>query len=279
MTSRISIDGIARETQAQVRAHFSAFATLTAAFVFLPSILFGLLLPAKAQAFQMPVPGQMPHFPPWFWPTALIGILLQSLVTLTIAAIAGDPARPAHETVGATLARMLPALVRYLGGLVLLVIGYFLIGVPVMLVIALMVGAVSVAGGGAAAANPQQLAGALALVLLPVLLWLGARLSPMAGVFAVERAAPYTGLRRAWALSDGAGWRIALLIIVFSLAAILVALVVQGLGAALGSGAALAGAGGLAKIIVVTVSAAVNALLFILFSAGLGVLYRQLREG
>ena len=279
MNRRISIDGIARETGAQVRAHFAAFATLTAAFVFLPSILFGVLLPVGAQAFRMPVPGQMPHFPPWFWPTALVGLLLQSLITLTIAAIAGDRARPANETVGVTLARMLPVLGRYLGGLLLLMVAYFLLGIPVVLVIGLLFGAVTMAGGTAAAANPQQLAGALLLVLLPVLLWVGARLSPMAGVFAIERAAPLHGIRRAWALSNGAEWQIALLIIVFSIAAIIVALVVQGLGAALGSGAALAGAGGLGKIIVVTVSAAVNALLFILFSAGLGVLYRQLREG
>ncbi len=277
--ARISIDRVWRETQSQVRAHLSAFATLTAAFVFLPALLFGLLVPQGMQGFTLPAPGTMPHFPPWFWPAALVGVVLQSLVTLTIAAIAGDAARPTDETVGQTLARMLPALLRYLGALVVLFFLYLLLLIPISLVLMLVLGAVSALGGDAVQKQAMLVGGLIALLLVPVLLWVAGRLAPMVGVFAVEGAAPVTGIRRAWRLSSGSGWRIALLIFVTSFAAILVALAVQGVAAALGSGAALAGAHMVARIVVAVVSAAINGALFVLFSAGLGVIYRQLREG
>ena len=280
--ARLNIDRLARETAAEVRAHAAAFGTLTAAFVFLPALAFGLLLPGDATAFRMPAPGQLPHLPPWFLASLVVEIILQSLVQLTIAAIAGDPSRPVHETVGRTLARMLPALVRYLGALLLLVVGYLLLSVPIGLVIAVVGGAAMMVGGPdpAAARSVQGLLGFVILALVPVLLWVAARLSPMVGVFAVEEvAAPLGGIRRAWALSDGSGARIALLIVLVSLAAILAAAAVQGLAAAFGVTAAVAGAPGLGKLLVQIASGAISAVLFVYFAAGLGVLYRQLRAG
>ena len=277
---RLSIDRLARETASEVRAHAAAFGTLTAAFVFLPGLAFGLLSPNDAAAFRVPAPGQLPHFPPWFWPSLLVGVILQSLVQLTIAAIAADPARPAHETVGRTLARMMPALARYLGALLLLFVGYLLLSIPIGLLIAIVGGAARMAGGGdpaGAARSMQALLGLVLLALVPVLLWVAARLSPLTGVFAVEGAAPTGGIRRAWALSRGSGLKIAFLIVILSFAAILAAVSVQGLAAAFGATASVAGAPGLGTLLVKCASSAVSAVLFVYFAAGLGVLYRQLR--
>lgn len=274
--ARISIDGVARETMAEARAHWSAFATLTAAFVFLPSLVFGLLAPSAAASLQMPAPGVMPHFAGWLVPAVLVGIVLQSWVTLTIAGIAGDPARPEHETVGATLARMAPTLLRYLGALVLMFVGYLLLAVPLGMVVGLVTGtgfqrtgvALGVSGPGA---------GLLVIAILALVLWLAARLAPMAGVFAVERTGPVAGLRRSWALTSGSTGRIVLLIIVMLIAALVVVVAGQALAAAFASAVLLAGAATLAKVIQLMVAGAVNALLFMLYSAGVGVLYRRLR--
>jgi len=275
--ARLSIDSIARETANEVRAHFTAFATLTAAFVFLPGLIFALAVPPSMRDFHMPAPGTMPTLPGWFWAAALAAILLQSLVTLTIAAIAGDPARVPHETVGQTLTRMLPALLRYLGALVVLFVAYLLLLIPVTLILVAVTVAFGAVGGKAITSNPQLFVVLIALLLLPALLWLGARLSPMVGVFAAEGSGPVSGIRRAWRLSRGAGWRIALLIVLTSLAAILVALVASGITGAIGSLVALGGAIGAARLLVTIASGVANGLLFILFSAGLGVIYRQLR--
>lgn len=117
------------------------------------------------------------------------------------------------------------------------------------------------------------------LIILPLLLWLGSRLSPMVGVFSIEAASPVRGIRRAWALSAGSGWRIVLVILVFSLAVLALLLVTQAMAAALGVAATLSGAHSIGAIVFVAASAVVNALISILFTVALGVIYRQLREG
>jgi len=276
--SRLTINSVARETMVEVRAYFGTFATLTAAFVFLPALAFGLLLPAEVQRVRMPAPGVLPHFPAWFVPAVLVAITLQSLVTLTIAAIAGDPARVPHETVGQTLTRMLPALLRYLGALVLLFLAYIVLALPFGLIITFAVGALAAIGGGTNAGTANTAVGIAILILLPTLLWVGARLSPMIGVFAIERTSPLAGIRRAWRLSAGSAWRIVLLVILVSFAGIVVAFAAQGVAVAFGSAMVIAGSPTVARIALGTVTGAVNGLLFVLFSAGLGVIYRQLAE-
>ncbi len=275
--ARITIDGVWRETLAETRAHFAAFATLTAAFIFLPALLLGAAAPT------MPVvaitPTTMPSFPAWFWPAVLLIVALQSVGMLTIVAIAGDATRSPQETVGQTLTRVLPGVLRYLGALLVLFIGYLLIAIPIGLVLGLLfagMGAVGVRSSAASGTGAVLLA---LLVILPLLLWVGARLSPMVGVFSVEGPSPIRGIRRAWALSSGAGWRIVLVIIVFTLAVLVVLLVTQVLAAALGVAATLAGAHSIGGIAFVVVSAVLNALISILFTVALGVIYRQLREG
>lgn len=274
--ARITIDSVWRETLAETRAHFAAFATLIAAFVSLPALLFGAALPPTPQ-FQSFTPGTMPHFPGWFFPVALLLLVLSSIASLTVIAIVADPARPAHETVGKTLVRVLPGVVRYLGALIVLGIAYFIILIPVALVIALIAAASGVTGIQANSASFGPLGLLLLLAIIPLFLWLMARLSPMPGVFAVESAGPITGIRRAWVLSDRSGWRIVALILVASVAVIVVTLVTQALAAALGVAATVAGAHSIGSVLFQVVSAVLNGLVTILLTVALGVIYHQLR--
>lgn len=276
--ARITIDGVWRETIAETRAHFAAFATLTAAFIFLPALLLGAALP------RMPIPttitpATMPPFHARVFVAILAIIALQSIGMLTIVAIAGDSARSPHETVGQTLARVLPGVLRYFGALLLLLVGYFIIAIPISIVLGVLFAGLGAAGMKANAAGANMAVGLALLVILPMLLWLGARLSPMAGVFSIEAASPMRGIRRAWTLSAGSGWRIMLVIVVFSLAVLAVLFVTQGLAAALGVAATLAGAHSVGAIVFVVVTSVLNALISILFMVALGVIYRQLRKG
>lgn len=275
--ARISIDGVWRQTLAETRAHFPAFATLTAAFVFLPALVFGAASPPMPTATSLAA-ATISTLPVWFFPAILLLVVLQSIGMLTIVAIAGDAARSTSETVGSTVKRVLPRVSRYLGALLVLFVVYLLLAIPIGLVVGLVLGGFSTAGqlpDHVTAASATVLA---LLVILPLLLWLGARLSPMVGVFSIEAVSPIRGIRRTWALSAGSGWRIMLLIIVFTLAVLALLLVTQGLAAALGVAATLAGTHSISGILFVVASAMVNALISILSTVALGVIYRQLRQ-
>jgi hypothetical protein len=67
-------------------------------------------------------------------------------------------------------------------------------------------------------------------------------------------------------------------VILVSFAGIVVAFAAQGVAVAFGSAMVIAGSPTVARIALGTVTGAVNGLLFVLFSAGLGVIYRQLAE-
>lgn len=275
--ARITIDCVLRETAVQVRAHLSAFVTLAAAFVFLPALIAGLVAPAPT--FHMPKLGAMPQFPPWFWATTIVTLGLQMLASLTVASIAGNPRRPIYETVGTTLARMMSALSRYVGAILLLCVAYLIVSVPVLLVLAMGTGAASALGGSSSpqgALAAQQVGGVFLLFALPVMLWVCARLSPMLGVFAAEPVGPVGGIRRAWALSRKSAGKLVLLLILIAVALLLLSVLGQGLGGALGSLAAFGGSMALARVVTLIVAGLVGAASFIGIAAGQGVVYRQL---
>ncbi len=271
-----------RATIDVVRRHFGIFVSIAAAAAFLPTVLLRLFYPAMTAAPQMPALGQTaPAMPAGFFPVLMLLFAAQLLGAFTIAAITADPAEGGGRTLAATVQGALPAFGKAILAGLLFMLAYLGFGVVlgiVMVIVAMIAGIGMAAGGGAEALQGPGAAnfvGVMVLVLfavvVPLLTWLGARLSPLTGVYLREPVGVIDGIKRAWAMSQGSTWTIVRLVLVL-LAMILVVVVMQ--VAIMGTGAAR---GGIVALIFGLLLTAFSAWLFMYQSAGLGIIYRQLR--
>ena len=264
------------DTIAMVHRHFAVFATVSAAFYFVPSVAFGLLFPLAGRA---PDPAHPVHVPPVFWLVALVLGLVALVAGFTIAAIAADPAEGGGRTLGATMAGVMPRIGKALAAGLILAAGYFILCFAAAFIFVIV--AVIVAVGSGSAAKPptidpamiMTITGGFIVALLPPFFWLYGRLTPLLGVLLREALTPGDSIRRAWALSRGNGWRIAgLQLIIF-----LPEMAAQGLawGFLRSAGAAPGDALGVAALVVRT---AVIAWLLLYHYAGMAIVYRRLAE-
>jgi len=259
----VTAGGIWHDTRAVVARHWQVFATLAGASVFLPNAAMRLLAPAGASP-QAPA-----DLPPGFWTLLALVLALQFIGVFAVAAIAADPREGGGRTLGATLADAAPAFGKFVVALLLFVIGYAIATVAASLVLAIVAvaspGALAGAGKGTA---PMALASSLVAVVVPLLMWLWARLSPLVGVYLREDVGVVPGIRRAWALSKGATWPILALLTMFVLASVTVGTLQVSAGQAAGAG--------IAGMLLGLVFAGIGALFFVYAAAGTGVIYRQL---
>ncbi|OGO58413.1 MAG: hypothetical protein A2V85_06000, partial [Chloroflexi bacterium RBG_16_72_14] len=125
----------------------------------------------------------------------IVGTLFSLLSVLAVTAAVDELWQGRAAGVGDAFARGIRALPRYLGVAILFgLVIFVLVAIPVALILA----APATASGGLVV-----LFGLGALVLLPVALWVGARLTLLVPVIVLDPAGVTGSIRRAWELSRG----------------------------------------------------------------------------
>jgi len=256
-----------RLTRDLVKRHFGVFATLSAAFVFLPSALLTLLMPAKLAA-RLPDPAHPVALPPGVGLASIIVLLLGLIAWFVIAAIAADPAEGGGRSVAATLRSVLPAIGRALIAGLVLFAGAFCAVFVLLLIGGIVVAIAGVGTGTAAIAAANGLAGPVGNLALIAAIWATARLLPLPGVLLREQLGPIAAIWRALALSRGSTARIVAIPIAVAVVVSLAQLVLTG-------AARLLGLPGAAFGVVLARDAAI-ALVSVYYYAASGIVYRQL---
>ncbi len=263
----VTAAGIWAETRAVVARHRGTLLTLAAATVFLPNAAVRLVGP------NLPAGTGPATLPPGFWLMLATVLALQFAGLFAIAAITADRNEGGGRTLGETLGAALPALGKFALALVVFVFAYFIASLVVGLVLA-VIAAIFMAASPAALASaqkgepPMALAALVVAVVVPLMIYAWARLSPLVGIYLREPTGVIDGIRRAWTLSRGSA---------ASIMALLTALVLASLGLAwIQSGLSSGGLPELAGVALDLVGAAAGALIFTYAAAGTGVVYRQL---
>lgn len=280
---RLNIGSVWRMTADIVRRHFSTFVTLAAAFVFLPSVLASALFP-QIGAPHLPVPGQpAPPFPMLFFFLLIATILIGLIGHFSIGAIAADPAEGGGRSIGEIITGVLPKIGKgLLAGLYLLV-AYVTVAIGVVILVSIISGMVGAVTGSArmsvAAARvspPAELVATvgwlIAAFVIPLTIWVSARLLPLLGVLLREPLPAIDSIKRAWALSRGSVGPLAGLVAVVAVGSILLAILFEQLRQALGIDR------GVALLLFTVVRTAVTTLIAVYYYAATAVIYRQLSE-
>ena len=292
----LNVGVVWRDVLADIRQHITAYATLAAAFVFLPALVlaavFARSLAAVSAANRAALAafaaggggagaahvdpatllGQI-SFPPGYGLAFVLVLLLQLTGQFTINAIAGDAGRPATETVGATLARVIPRVGKYLLMLVILGLALAVTAILVIVLASIIIGIV--VAGVLAAGGAKSVAFTLGLLLvltiyLP-LIWVSVRLILLPVVYAVEPVSLFGGIDRAWQLSRDRFWRLLGLLMLVLLAAVVVSLPLSLLSGSASPSQAIAPFL-FAKVIAEIIAAAFA----MVFAVVLGIIYRRL---
>ncbi|WP_133364714.1 hypothetical protein [Qipengyuania sediminis] len=236
---------------------------LAGVFFFLPQVLFLLLVPIPDLAAAAPAGESSPAmvaaingFIAEYWWAILLLTLVQTLGGIAVMAVVGDPARP---TVSDAMRR---------GGTYLLssIAAQLLISFALTLVFFAAIFAGAVTGS-------RALVVTLSLFVLPLILWLGTRLSLSGASIAIERIGnPVTALRRSWRLTDGSGFRLTAFYILLFAAFFVIS---QVLGLVVTLVTALLGAE-LAKVLDALFGGLIYAALMVVAYAVLASVHRQL---
>jgi hypothetical protein len=260
------------EALALMRANFQLLAVIAGVFLLLPTVVFYLGFP---EIIVPPAAGEQLSndetiaLAAKLFPAVILMILVQMVGYLAMITLIGG-ARPTVGEAIASAVRALPTLLATFVTLVAIgVLGGFLLSILMVLVIA---GLALVLGEGAL----LGLSLLLYFVLLGVMFYLYARISPLLPVIAIERARGFVQpLRRAWTLTKGAGRRLfaffALLFVAYIVISMVAAIGLQAL--CLLTPEALSGGGVLTFALV---SSVIAALLAMLMSGVLVSIHRQL---
>ena len=273
--TRLDLGSVWRMTTDIVGRHASIFATLAAAFVFLPAVLLSALVP-QAGLMRLPVAGQPPPHPGWLFLLIAVAGLIGLVGHFSIGAIAVDPAEGGGRSLGAIINSVLPKIGKGLLAALYLLAAYLVIMLTIILVIS-VIGAIYTATGSSGRSLPGTppgmiVAGLIVIIVLPLGLWVTARLVPMLGVLLREPLTAAASIRRAWALSRGSAGAIVGLILLVLLVSIIVTVVLQSLRTALGL------QGGVALLLFAVIQSAVSALIAVYYYTATAVIYRQLTE-
>lgn len=259
--------------------HFASFAVIAAVLVLLPILVLRLMFPEVLAMSATTMAGGTPpvSLPTGYWPFVILGNLGYLFGLFCIAAVTADPDEGGGRTLAAIIGSALPAIGKAVLAALVFMLAYvaFLIVLGIALAI---VGGILIAltGFKVAQNDPSTAAASVGLVALipaivvPLFVWVGARLSPLTGVYLREPVGVVAGIRRAWALSRGSAWVIVQIVLVVGVLTLLL-LVPNFLAARAGL---VIGIGGFVAGLVL---GAMGALLFVYQAAGMGYLYRRLR--
>lgn len=265
--------GLWQGTHAAVRRDFAAFMTLAAAFIALPALALNIAMPDMTNIAAI---GSRPALPAGLLPLLFLVMLAQIVGLFSNSAVTADPDSGGDRTFAAIMRSALPGVLRFAGAIILLYIVTLVATVVVFIVGALIALAMGLFERGA---SPPPSVGtilgwaiAACLLVLPIIVWLQARLSPMVGVYLREQGGVIAGICRAWGLSRGHAGPIAGMLLVYlamAMAIMLVALVLS-IGLAMRHPV---------MIVVLPIVMAVPGLFLNVYSGALlGVIYRQLDD-
>lgn len=237
-----------------------------------------LALPGAAMALlgpqQQPAPGEMPQ--PGLWMLMMPAALVLGLIgQVALSYLALRPGSSVGEALGRGARRFLPmlgaALLLALGALLLL----FLISVVVA--VAMPGAAQGLQAGGPPTQGELAAVGLIVLILAPVFVYFGTRLSLMAPVAAAQEGGPIALLGRSWRLTAGRFWKLLGFFILFGIVVLVAAMAVQFvLGSLIALAAGRPEPGSLSFALVTLLQAALNALFYMFLIATLSRIYAQL---
>ncbi|MGV3555591.1 MAG: hypothetical protein ACO1OD_10070 [Croceibacterium sp.] len=260
------------EALALVRGNFQLLGVIAGVFLLLPTVVFYLGFP---EILVPPPPDQELSndealaLAAKLFPAVILMILVQMVGYLAMIALIGG-ARP---TVGEAIGSAIKALPTLLATFVTLFAIGLLGGVLLTILLALIVAGLALVLGEGALIGLSIL---IYIVLIGVMFYAYARISPLLPIIAIERARGFVQpLKRAWSLTRGAGRRLfaffALLFVAYIVISMVAGIVLQALG--LLTPEAMTGGGVLAFALVASVIAA---LLAMLMSGFLVSIHRQL---
>lgn len=274
MTEKIGVGELWHGTIAIVHRHFASFAVIAAVMFLLPSLASRLMFP---EFLDMSLIGKRPPgIPLGFWPYLLVALLAQAIGVFSIAAVAADPDEGGGQPMGAIIRGVFPAIGKgFLAGLVFMAVyvGFILALAIVGFVVAFVFAAIgkSVAGGNDAGMKSFGIMFAVLLVavLLPLLMWVAARLAPLTGVYLREPVDVIEGIKRAWGLTKGSAWTVIKIMLIVTVLALCTSAVQLGL-------AKVGLVGGIGGFLAALIVGALGSLLYMYEAAGIGFLYRRL---
>ncbi len=259
-----------RDLLAIVRRHFAVFATLGAAFIFLPSVVIGFAFPDAATP-HMPDPSHPQQLSLLFWVMAAGLGLVTLLGYFSIGAITADPNEGGGRSIGATIAGVVPKI----GKMLVVILWLCLAELAVIIVVAIVAVIIGIVAGVSGAklspgtSAPMLIGFGVFVLALPPIFWVMTRLAPLLGVLLREPISAYASIKRAWQLSRGSAWRIFILLLATMIVSLAVQLVLLAIARAIGTAPAFP---------FIVIRSAFNTWLAVYLAAGYGVLYRQLAE-
>lgn len=279
---RLNIGSVWRMTVDIVRRHFNTFMTLAAAFVFLPSVLASALFP-QLGVIQMPVPGQSASpFPGGLLLLLIVTMLIGLVGHFSIGAIAADPAEGGGRSIGEIITGVLPKIGKGLLVGLYLIVAYVTVGLAVGIVTSIIAAMFAAVGGSArvavAAGGTPPMALVMAIswlivaIVLPLTIWVSARLIPTLGVLLRESLSAIDSIKRAWALSRGSTAPLAGVVLLMAIVSVLLTIVFEQLQHALGINT------GISMLFFTVVKTAVTTVIAVGYYAAVAVIYRQLSE-
>ncbi len=212
----LSIEEALQWTQRLVLREWRLLLPVALAFLALPQLAFGLLLPPSIQAAMVQLqmqPTQAPAAPVvqaayWLLPVALLIQLITLLGMLAIVSLALVPRISVREALTLAARRLWVFVAAFLCLFVALLL---IVTVLALLLTLLHVGLAS---------EQAMLIG----VMLGIAVVFSVRLAVLAPVILASRAGPIAALRLAWELTEGAFWRLAMGLLAYGVGALVVLL-------------------------------------------------------
>ena len=261
----VSVTAAWNETAAFVKREARLLFPLAFMLIALPVAILQALVPAASE-------GEMP--PPGAW-LALIPLVMiaTGIGNIAIAYLAVRPNRSVRDAIGRGARRLLPLL----GALLLLVLV-----LTAAVFVASTVAALVVPGAtqGAATGQPTPALGMamliVALLLLPLLLFVAGRLMLMTPVAAAEDGGPIAIIRRSWALSAGYFWKLLGALVLMMIAMWVVMLAVEAVfGSLIILLAGQPRPGNTSAFLIILVRAALNTVIAVYFYTMIARIYAQ----
>lgn len=193
---RVSVEEAFAWTQRFAAREWRLVLPVALAFVALPQLVLDVAVPAHAwQALQ----GEAARDPTaamrasgWLMPLSLIVLVCGAAGGLAITALALVPRISVAEAIGLAFRR----LGVFIAALLLVLLGMLVLATVVALAV------------GTARIDAMSLQALLLGVILGMMLYLSARLLPLAPVIVERRVGPVAALRLSWELTQGALWRV-----------------------------------------------------------------------
>ena len=251
--SHLSISRAWNEAVAFIKREAGLLFPIAFALIAVPTAFFQAVAP-RAEAGQTVEPGS--------WMLLMIPLIILSMIgTLTLTVLALKPETVVRDAIAAAARRFLPVFISVL----LLSIVAVAVAVPIVLILALLM------------ETQAGMAALLVAVFVCVLISLWVRLMLMNPVGAVESGGPISIIRRSWSLTAGHFWKLlgfVVLMVVLFLVLSIAAKAIGGILIMLVAGQP--DPGSLSAVLVLLLSALLNTVLGVYFTAIIAFIYAQL---